>query len=183
MKRIIVAMLALLTVTAPAHAAFDDPTFAPEVLSLNLTYPDDLALTGDLDIGLGAPGVAVYRPFSGNSSGLTLTPLSVNGSPLTIVTSGLLGGGPAYIYALDHSITFPVLTIGDPNYGNPLFLAPSDIQLDGLTALSGIVTCTSECQDAVAPTPLPAALPLFASAMAALGGVGWFKRKRGEVSA
>ncbi len=51
---------------------------------------------------------------------------------------------------------------------------------NGIPGVAGTVSCVSGCGD-VSAVPLPAAFPLFASALAGLGGVGWWKR-RGKVS-
>jgi hypothetical protein len=94
----------------------------------------------------------------------------------------------------DHLNAFPgtigwFLLPGDPT---PLHLGLSDglppdptyqnFLLGGLATLStpngGTVTVTSE----TLATPLPAAFPLFGSALAGLGGVGWIRKKRVKVS-
>jgi hypothetical protein len=51
------AVFALLTVTAPAHALV-------ETESLDINYPGNLTLTGNLDIQLAAPSVSAYLPQS-----------------------------------------------------------------------------------------------------------------------
>jgi hypothetical protein len=161
MKRTFAAVIfCLLTVTAPAHAV--------TVEAINITFPTG-TLTGDL----------AFSPccFPGNM--LTLD-LSLNGVGLFEVT-----GEPG-------SREFPALFWNPPpapptptifatiaaNFGdlppNPTF---SDFTLNEAVGQSGTVSCVSGCT----VTPLPAALPLFASAMAGLGGVGWLRR-RGKVS-
>jgi hypothetical protein len=72
----------------------------------------------------------------------------------------------------------PSLIATDPNYGNPLNLSPTQIYFNNIIASGGTVTCTAECNDAVNPVPLPAAFPLFGSALAGLGGFGWLKRRK-----
>jgi hypothetical protein len=56
---------------------------------------------------------------------------------------------------------------------NPQF--PSNIGFIQLASASRI-------SPHISPVPLPAALPLFGSAVAGLGGAGWWKRRKGKVS-
>jgi hypothetical protein len=59
MKRTIAAAIfALLAVTAPAHAAYVDVWY--QIDSLDLTYPNNNTLTGDLYIQDGAAMVGEY---------------------------------------------------------------------------------------------------------------------------
>ena len=170
------AAFALLIAPAPARATFVDPTYAPQVLDLNLIYPGGnftspggVTLTGNLDIGLGAPGVAPYIVGQGGG-------LSVNGDPIMVLATEvghLVGVGDNL--GIEIGISTPPYT--DPNYGNPLNLTPSEIYFNGIIASGGTVTCTAECNEAVSPVPLPAAFPLFGSALAGLGGFGWWKRR------
>jgi hypothetical protein len=110
--------------------------------------------------------------------------IEVNGFELDtllapLITSGVFGGDDGgYLYYISHQITYPTLTFSDPNYGDPLLLMVSDIHLDGLTALSGSVVCTANCNNAVSPVPLPPALPLFATAVLALVGFGAYQSRR-----
>jgi hypothetical protein len=158
------AIFALLAITVPPAYAY---TFGIEDFNLNLTYPGSLNLTGNLNIQLSAPSVPAYLPQQSSM-------LSVNGTLL----SPLITGGPGYIYYPYDAITYFTLSLADLNYGDPLLLSPSDIQLNGLTALSGTVVCTANCAGAVSPTPLPAALPLLGSALLALAGFAAYRSRR-----
>jgi hypothetical protein len=75
------------------------------------------------------------------------------------------GNGGAVLLGIDTDFLPP----------NPTF---ANFLINGTPATSGTVTVNSE----TLATPLPAALPLFGSALAGLGGFGWLRR-RGKVSA
>jgi hypothetical protein len=155
MKRTIAAAIfALLAVSTPAHAAFV-PIEWYQIDSLNLTYPGNTTLTGDLDIQDGAPSVGAYIAGSNSS-------LSVNGNPLRFIT-----GGTGYLYGTNGSITFYVPPPNAPDaatpYGEvPLYLSVPNIFLNGIPASGGTVStefCTSDGTNSsctnVSAVPLP----------------------------
>jgi hypothetical protein len=73
---------------------------------------------------------------------------------------------------------FALLTFAAPAHAAPVYLYDLSLNFgDGYTN-PGV----GEFSCGVAATPLPAALPLFGTALVGLGGVGWFRR-RGKVSA
>jgi hypothetical protein len=155
-------ILASLIVAAPARAAYVKYQFE----DLNILYPGNQDLTGTLTIELAAPSVP---PYIGSGT------FSLNGAPLTSITNG-----PGFIYDIDLStkilefITFPTPPPGRPGYGHPLKLTASNIFLNGVPGQSGSVVCSGDC---VSPVPLPSAFPLFATALAGLASVGWWKRR------
>jgi hypothetical protein len=184
----IFALFAVTAPTAPARAVMVDPPFAwYQTDTLNLAYPNNTTLTGDLYIEDGAPSVGDYE-FAGDES------LRVNGTLLTGIT-----GGTGFVYAYNpstqdvDSITFFVPPPGAPDaptpYGQtPLYLSVPNIFLNGVPAHGGTIR-TQFCSVAgngtscsnLSTVPLPAALPMFGAAVAGLGGAGWWK-KRAKVS-
>jgi hypothetical protein len=133
--RITAAVFVFLAFTAPARATMVDPPFQwYQIDTLNLTYPNNTTLTGNLYIQDGAPSVGTYIAGTGLSS------LSVNGTPQILITSGT-----GYLYALGNSITFFVPPPGSPGaptpYGEtPLYLSVPNIFLDGVPAHGGTIS-------------------------------------------
>jgi hypothetical protein len=177
MKRTIAAAIfALLAVTASAHAATVDFDY-----SVNLDFPaytrggtpitnvmygivdfslnpsnGDYYIDGSQDLSMG--GAFFIEPGDSNTPPVSTAPFFVNGS--STVFPGL------YSFSVNTG-TFPNLNF-------------SDFMFSGQQAVGGTVTaCPSS--GACAVTPLPAAFPLFGSALAGLGGFGWLTR-RGKVS-
>jgi hypothetical protein len=154
------AALALLALTAPAHAALvdNDNGYPVEIETINLTYANNFTLTGNLDIGL----EAAYR-YTGDflnvyQNGNLVDPRFIASSP------------PGTIFADTYSIIFPF------NGGDPVYLTPYNISLDGMTAIGGTVNCDVNCS----LTPLPDALPMFAAALLALAGFAAWSRRAGR---
>lgn len=190
LTRIAAAVFALLAVTAPstAHAVLVDPPFEwYQDDILNLTYPNNTTLTGDLHILDAAPMAGAYRPSSGSP------PLSVDGSPVIFSTQDATGSlsiitdVPPFFGG---KITFFVPPDNDPSaptpYGEtPLYLSVPNIFLNGVRPTGGTVHATfctvatsgTNCSN-LSGVPLPAALPLFGTALAGLGGAGWWKRRK-----
>jgi hypothetical protein len=172
------AILALLIATAPAHAAIVETLDA----NLNINYGPSWNLTGTIDLvanpSYGFGPTTAYE-FSGDLA-LNGTPLQVRNDipPIAFGDSGLAG------------LTDPDL----PNTVLPFLLSSPSLPpnptydyflLAGLPGsisepTGGTVTVTSETPPLV---PLPAALPLFGTALAGLAGFGWIKRRRRKVSA
>jgi hypothetical protein len=168
------AVFALLTMTAPAHAAFVSDLDA----DLNLNFGSSTQLVGSIDLTwlpVGFGGAACCRV---SDYILLDSSLSLNGVPLT--PTGI--GQNAFSYdGTTVEIFAPVSPFGFPVFGiNTDYLPPnptfSNFLLAGTPATSGTVTVLSE----TLATPLPAALPLFGSAVLALAGLAW---RRGKVSA
>jgi hypothetical protein len=172
-RTIAAAIFALLAVTAPAHAAYVTELGA----SVDLNLGSSTQLTGTFDLGwlpVGFGGAACCRV---NDYYFTNPPsLSLNGVPVTLT------GIPENAFPSDGTIGIFVPSIGPLDFYilgiNTNFLPPNptfaNFLLDGSPATSGTVTVNSE----TLATPLPAALPLFGSAFAGLGGIGWLKRRK-----
>jgi hypothetical protein len=186
-RTIAAAIFALLAVTTPARAAFIDTLDA----SVNLNFGSTTQLTGTFDLGwLPIDSGRNYGGERVNDYYFSDPPnLSVNGFPLTL--SGLPpasgpGDGTIGIF-IPSGGTVALYFLGlNTNYlpPNPTF---ANFLLGGIPATGGTVTVLSEtCHgggvcSSVSAVPLPAAFPLFASALAGVGGFGWLKR-RGKVS-
>jgi hypothetical protein len=104
MKRTFAAALfALLTVTAPAHAAFVETLDA----DLSLNFPTFGLLTGNIQLTRqdDPHAAVVLGPFYGTLD------LSLNGSPLFDTNAGINAGGPvrgaiAYLARISHTGCF-----------------------------------------------------------------------------
>jgi hypothetical protein len=168
------AVLALLTVSAPAHAAYVDTID----LELNLTYPANPVgsrsggqLTGTLDLDRNIyynPNTAALNPGDPPYGfGPLPSQLYFNGNPLTLDApgtgnDGYLGDVFFYSGGLPYALIINTADIGDLTY------------LDFAHATGGTVTVLSETYT----TPLPAALSLFGSGLAGLNGAGWVRRRK-----
>ena len=75
----VVTALAFFAISNTAHAAYIDNNggYPVEVLSLDLTFPDNYTVTGYMGIGLGAPSIPPYVAFQGD-----LPLVEKNGIPL-----------------------------------------------------------------------------------------------------
>jgi hypothetical protein len=161
------AVFALLTVAAPARAAYVTDLGA----SVDLNYGSSEQLTGNLDLTVNP----FYPPGFGagaNPYWLAGTSLSLNGTPLTETFMGNTGYAGTQDYFAPKPFTTPPglfdLEINTADTANLTYL-------DFPGATGGTVKVNSET---LITTPLPAALPLFGSAFAGLGGVGWLKRRK-----
>jgi hypothetical protein len=97
--------------------------------------------------------------FSGNP--VTLDDYSGKTVPAMTFFLPVLGSGPDFF---------------DINTANIPSLRFVSFTLNGAPATGGSVSCRSGC--ALNPVPLPAALPLFGTAIAGLGGAGWWRRRK-----
>jgi hypothetical protein len=182
LSRIFVAavLLAILTSTAPAHAAvvFDAVTEA-----VNITFANGYTLTGELNYDFfDSPTIFYGFPHPG-PTGLFLNGadlFSTNGAPDGESINGVWanpgnipghGSGPgatADLYAVLADLPNN-LTVGDFFLNGTPF-----VFTDGIPGVSGSVECVNGC----GATPLPAALPLFGSGVMMLAGFAW--RSRGK---
>jgi hypothetical protein len=174
-------LLAILTSTAPAHAAYVSAINA----DLDLHFASGDELTGNINLLLNPNphAAAILGPWTGIGTSLDL---SVNGTPLNVLPGIVASAGP---------VPGIVAILGSP-FGpefdfivNTAFLPPNPTYSDfGLrpyygpfsgdpTATGGTVTVLSETVAA----PLPNALPLFGSGVMMLAGFA--VRRRGKVSA
>jgi hypothetical protein len=161
------AVFALLTVTAPAHAAF-------------VTLED---LNSNFGNGYQAIGEFGVLPNIGGSEGPFPT-LYFDSSPLAVTPVFSEYEGHVF-YGPPGSAPFGTYDFAYTGFVAPYF-APStfaDFRLNGVPAVSGTVSCISEegqpCSfPASAATPLPPALPMFGAALLALGGFAWRSRRQ-----
>ncbi len=86
-----------------------------------------------------------------------------------IVSAGVVGGTTIPLY---YEETFSVTATGSDTLTFSSFDVPSALALDSVT-----VTSTS-----VSTTPLPAALPLFASGLGAMGLFGWRRKRKASAA-
>jgi hypothetical protein len=165
-KKFAVALaLALLTVAAPARAY----TFTTE--NIFLDFGNSYTATGSITYF-----ALYYPPYNPNSdiyptSQINYFNLYVNQSPLPswFIDPGL--GNPFKLQQTGFDLDPPNGVVGIITW--PLDHPPTsfaDFALNGTPAISGDVS----------PVPLPAALPLFGSAILGLAGLAW---RRGKVSA
>jgi hypothetical protein len=139
------------------------------VFSFSLTGPADVSLSADAAAGT---NVLDYHAalFSSSPAG---TDLLVGSNPGPLVdltdTTGLLTAGNTN----GSTNTLNVLNLASGNYYLRLFgvIAGNSNINSLLTGLSGSFTAV-----AVATTPIPAAFPLFASALGLIGFMGWRRK-------
>jgi hypothetical protein len=149
LTRILALTLALLTLTAPANAT----TIAVEDINL--------------DFGNGYKEIGTLGVHSSKFTFITQAPdVYFNGSLVPTIPFSTGEAGKLYQFGgVDgFLLTFP---------GNYPGLPVSWWTLNGVPAVSGTVDLVS-----LSYVPLPAALPLFGTALAGLGGAGWIKRRR-----
>ena len=170
-KFIAAAVLALLALTAPAHAAYVSNLDA----NVDLNFGPAQELTGNINLTLNTPYVAAHLgpwQFSGDLS-LNSTPLTDTfiepafrvGVPGTMAI--LSGGGGLVDFLVNTAYLSPNPTYLDFGLG-PVYDASFHY-----TATGGTVTVLSE----TLATPLPNALPLFGSALFALAGFAAWSRR------
>jgi hypothetical protein len=167
-------LLAILTSTAPAHAAYVSAINA----DLDLHFINGDELTGNINLTLNTPYAAAHLGPWQLVGNLSINGLPVStccdfraGVPGTVAILVMPPSGCCYDFIVNTAFLSPNPTYLDFGLG-PLFDASYHY-----TATSGTVTVLSE----TLATPLPAALPLFGSGVMMLAGVAW--RRRGKVSA
>lgn len=178
LTRIAAAIFALFAVTAPAHAVmvdYDDTLDA----NLNLNFGSSEHLTGEL----GLQWLPIVTGCCRSSDYvLTSSNLSLNGIPL--VSAGIPpNAGPANTVEFFTGPSGQLQVFPGNDFVilglNTNFLPPNptfaNFVLNRTHGTSGTVTVNSEHLIA---TPLPAALSMFGTALAGLGGAGWWKRRR-----
>jgi hypothetical protein len=163
----------LFAVTAPAHAAYVD--YIDTTLDLN--FGSNQNLTGNLDlqwlpVGFGGAGCCRVIDYIVTDSNLSLNGNPV-GAPFNVQNAFPYNGTTVQVFIPNTPpLNFIVLGVNS-NYlpPNPTF---ANFLLNGSHATGGTVRVNSE----ILATPLPAALPLFGTAIAGLGGAGWWKRRK-----
>jgi hypothetical protein len=121
----------------------------------------------DLVAGLNLVNNANANANTPTAPGVTglfgLTGVVVGGNVELFATSyGLNELSPSFLYEITDNLSFMTSTQASGENFTTLFSAPTGVDIRGV---------------AFAPTPLPAALPLFATSIGALGLLGW-RRKR-----
>ena len=174
---IFAAAFALLAATVPARATIIPNEAAIE--SVDITFANSFTLTGEMSFIppsciVGTCGYSFPQPVSPPGLYLSGVPSFVplgepNGSTYNAIWFD--GGTRTYnagIYVnvanLPNNLTFADFTLGSPSENGgtvPPFLDPPYY-----AGVSGTVTCVSGC--GVSAVPLPAALPLFVSAVLGL---------------
>ncbi len=154
-------------------------TYYDYVFSFTLTDASDVTITTTATAN-GAYAFNAYAALFDNSpisgqvpAGSSLT--DANPAPLSLTnTAGLLTQGSTNGGALS------TLSLAAGTYYLRLFgLLPGNINSGhALSAISGTIAAT-----AVATTPIPAALPLFASALGLFGFMGWRRKSAAAAAA
>lgn len=103
-----------------------------------------------------APGVTGLFGLTGEVVG--------NQVELFATSYGLNELSPSYLYEITDNLSFMTISQASGEGFTTLFSAPSGVDIRGV---------------AFAPTPLPAALPLFATGIGALGLLGWRRKRKG----
>lgn len=129
----------------------------------------------DLYVGLNLVNNANANANTPTAPGVTglfgLTGVVVNGSVELFATSyGLNELSPSFLYEITDNLSFMTSTQASGENFTTLFSAPSGIDIRGVAFAP------------VAPTPLPAALPLFATGLGALGLLGRRRKRKASVA-
>ena len=113
----------------------------------------------------------------------------LNGSPLGTTSTPC----PAQSIGCDYNPGDLTAILANPNFSNGEFALPAGVDTitgtwlgyvgtgDGALVVSSQVLPCQDCGPA--PTPLPAALPLFASGLGALGLLGWRRKRKATAAA
>ena len=175
-----VAFVALMLTCGIGHTS----TLLGDTIDVQYVWPSLGSVFQDLGpiTASATPQTVTFQPyFNVEISGSSAV---VNESNYSGVYSGTFNGE----YLIDQSVaTFPsysvdissILTGGTPNItivGNTL-----EINFAGLTFASGSQLVLDF--DPVSQTPLPAALPLFATGLGALGLLGWRRKRKAQAAA
>ncbi|MGE4048547.1 MAG: VPLPA-CTERM sorting domain-containing protein [Acetobacteraceae bacterium] len=165
MIAVIVVMLFGVTPCGAATIAIDQ---------IDLNYADGFKVVGSI-------GFTPIQPFGPDGGTLFLPSpdltVSLNGDPLVRWFSSSPGHGNIpglpLLYATSPYSFGPVAHLTWPV--QPIPVGPEEFLLNGRAPISGTVTCTGDCAGLtppeVSPTPIPAALPLLGSGLAALAAL------------
>jgi hypothetical protein len=110
-----------------------------------------------------APGVTGLFGLTGIVAG--------DGVELFATSYGLNELSPSFLYEITDTLSFTTIAQASGESFTNLFSAPSGVAIRGVAFAP------------VAPTPLPAALPLFATGLGALGLLGWRRKRKNPAAA
>ncbi len=178
MKKIIAAVIALAFFANinPAHAAYvdNDNGYPVEVLSLDLSFPNNYTVTGYFGIGLGAPSIPAYVAFGVNGDLPTVEQNGIVIPPIFNYTPAKL---PGVLYTLGYTLAFSTLPPQNSSYGAPLYLFPSDFLLNATQSNGGTIECVANCGGGAYVTPLPDAFLMFVTALLSLIAFAWWRQR------
>ncbi len=185
LTRIFAAVAVLLAVTVPARAALVTDTFEFTASNFDSNNP---AIFPAIDPLKGSFTLTFNPtvPSSGiTTTGLTLNSLNIANLAYPTAYEYSFGGAGLVIGSWTGSVLGDIaghnsfyLEIAGIDVGNPTFFA-AFYSIDGLTnTYFGTNTGTLDLVSQTSTVPLPAALPLFGTALAGLGGVGWLRRRK-----
>jgi hypothetical protein len=160
MRTLLGALLSLtLSMSAASAVTMPDPSFT--VLTLDVASQFVLS-----------PGQTAGFQFTGDQGSIVVGPASNIMSPITVEFFGFDPITQALVYD-SGAMTFPS-SVGGLN-----------VPFDALWNMT-LTTSTTQAffvdRFDVTPTPLPAALPLFAAGLGALAVFGWRRKRRGAAS-
>jgi hypothetical protein len=154
---------------------------AASAATYSFSFTDDVGDSGTVDFTTSAPVTASGVPITNISGSGTFDPTQGAASTYSI-------GGPINVPGADNLLLSTAPYVDSAGIGVSL-TGPGGI-FDYLLSTGGFSLCTSEggCSPLgiqftltpveVAPTPLPGALPLFATGLGALGLLGWRRKKK-----
>jgi hypothetical protein len=130
----------------------------------------------DLVIGLNLVNNANANSNTPTAPGVTglfgLTGVVVGDTVELFATSfGLNELSPSFLYEISDTLTFTTIAQASAESFTTLFSAPAGTDIRGVAFAP------------VTPTPLPAALPLFATSLGVLGHLGWRRKRKAHAAA
>ena len=173
---------------ASAHANPVDVTYTVSGSAGDWTL--DFSFTNNLGGTNGIYFVGVNLPPTENIVG-SPTGWGYWGAPWTLSPSGTIyndpwcvGGPPGFggcgsAGALTFSI-FAGQTLSGFDVVDTALMAPSDVQFFAVTVHGSLGNVEFEGTAVSSATPLPAALPLFASGLGGLGLIGWHRKRKAQ---
>jgi len=202
-KPALAVIIVLLTAAAPAHAItinlVTNGDFTDGYNGLATSGFNGWTLGGTGNDLVNVTSVAIPSILPGNAAGfgstngndntITQTLSTVAGTNYSLafnLTNMDSGGGPsdfsallngAPVFAITNAVAFPPTLVTENFIASG---ASTTLTFAGANAPSFyyLQNVSFGTPDSVAATPLPAALPLFGTALAGLGSAGWMKRRR-----
>ena len=172
-----------------ANIAVNLPTlFAGDAINTTINFTQGLALT------VSGSGSQLFNGFFTNNSanGIVsqVSQLSLLKAKGDILTPAVVTGSSSCATCVgwsinanftDTSFSFRGLTVLTTILSMPQPFAPDEMHFQ-VWALPGTVDITHGASD-VSATPLPAALPLFATGLGAMGFLGWRRKRKAQAAA